>query len=428
MDQEKIRGGYLRALESSINWFLKSGIMPSQMGEKGVYEKYYLLKENPLKNSVRYAPLADQQMGDGVFSTFVRSDCCLETAYAFRLYYEVTGQPRFKQIAENLVTFTLTRLQEMDGRRRDFGAFAFGIGTDDKYIDDNGWILSILSKLYVLDGDRSVLAAAERLADWFCRNLQTDHWLHVYQRASSSWFDFPSISCNFKALYGMSDFYLLTGEERAIRTARKVTEWLLGKQLPNGRFITGYEVSQGRYFDNEPVSAPTINGACALANLYYATGEERYLKGAEGSLAWLMALQDESGAVPQADSKSRDASGKNSAQVADLVYGINWYPMACHIFGKTTGDEKVLDSGRKALDFLTRIQIKSSDAALDGVWRGSFDFRRNEWAGQNWTESNKQDEGGCFSVYSGWTNAPIAWSLAVYGTDGDFRLPQRRKG
>lgn len=422
MDQGNTGGGYLRALEALINWFLESGIMPSRMGEKGVYEKYYLLKDNPLKASVRCASFADQRMGDGAFSTFLRSDCCLETAYAFRLYYEVTGQVRFKRIAEHLVRFTLTRLQEMDGRRRDFGAFAFRIGTDDKYIDDNGRILSILSQLYVLDGDPSVLAAAEHLTDWFCRELQTDHWLHVYQRASSSWLDFPSISCNFKALYGLSDFYLLTGEERVLRTVRKVSDWLLPKQLPSGRFITGYEVSQGKYFDNEPVSAPTINAARALANLYYATGEERYRKGAEGAFSWLMALQDEGGAVPQADSESRDASEKNSTQVADLVYGINWYPIACHLFGKTTGDEKVLTSGRNALDFLTRIQIKSSDAALDGAWRGSFDFRNNEWAGQNWTASNQQDEGGCFSVYSGWTNAPIAWSLAVYGTGGDFRL------
>ena len=50
--------------------------------------------------------------------------------------------------------------------------------------------------------------------------------------------------------------------------------------------------------------------------------------------------------------------------------------------------------------------VISVAAYLFGCWHGMFDLKRQDWGGGN------RSEGGAASIYTGWTNAPLAWAVA----------------
>ena len=72
-----------------------------------------------------------------------------------------------------------------------------------------------------------------------------------------------------------------------------------------------------------------------------------------------------------------------------------------------TGDEAVREAYRKLLELLTAVQDRSDNPAFRGCWRGMYDLRAGEWGGGDLFE------GGQNSIYTGWTNAPIALGLLL---------------
>ena len=60
----------------------------------------------------------------------------------------------------------------------------------------------------------------------------------------------------------------------------------------------------------------------------------------------------------------------------------------------------------KLLDLIVNIQDRSPQAHLNGCWRGMYDLEKECWGGGD------RFEGGANSIYTGWTNAPIAWAVA----------------
>ena len=62
---------------------------------------------------------------------------------------------------------------------------------------------------------------------------------------------------------------------------------------------------------------------------------------------------------------------------------------------------------RKLLELILRIQDTAPEKQFNGCWRGMYDLEKRQWGGGN------RFEGGAGSIYSGWTNAPIASALAL---------------
>ena len=56
------------------------------------------------------------------------------------------------------------------------------------------------------------------------------------------------------------------------------------------------------------------------------------------------------------------------------------------------------------------IQCRGESPLWDGAWRGSYDVEKECWAGRA-DQNNPIDEGGMYSVYTGWCNAPNMYGL-----------------
>lgn len=70
-------------------------------------------------------------------------------------------------------------------------------------------------------------------------------------------------------------------------------------------------------------------------------------------------------------------------------------------------DRKFLPTARSLGEKLVEMQDTSPDLTFHGCWRGMFDCKERTYGGGNCYE------GGAGSIYSGWTNAPIALGMLL---------------
>ena len=66
-----------------------------------------------------------------------------------------------------------------------------------------------------------------------------------------------------------------------------------------------------------------------------------------------------------------------------------------------TGDIKYLDGAVGLADFLVSVQCDGESPLWDGAWRGAYNPENNRWEGRA-NQNNDIDEGGMYSVYTGW--------------------------
>ena len=92
--------------------------------------------------------------------------------------------------------------------------------------------------------------------------------------------------------------------------------------------------------------------------------------------------------------------------LADLIYTLNFCFVGLVL--ASFGDRDFLPSARKLGLFLAQIQDDGKEyPVLAGCWRGMYDCAAQRYGGGNCYE------GGADSIYSGWTNAPIAWAMLL---------------
>jgi hypothetical protein len=92
--------------------------------------------------------------------------------------------------------------------------------------------------------------------------------------------------------------------------------------------------------------------------------------------------------------------------LVDLVYTQNWATLGLQTLARVTGDAGYADAAARSLKLLTAIQDRSPEKHLSGCWRGLYDLDAGTWGGGDLYE------GGANSIYTGWTNAPIALAIA----------------
>ncbi|MBR4125439.1 MAG: hypothetical protein IKR13_04480, partial [Victivallales bacterium] len=94
--------------------------------------------------------------------------------------------------------------------------------------------------------------------------------------------------------------------------------------------------------------------------------------------------------------------------LADLIYTINFAFVGMVL--ASAKDARFLDLAQKLGRFLVEIQDNGAEVpALAGCWRGMYDCQAKHYGGGNLYE------GGANSIYSGWTNAPIAIGMLLLG-------------
>jgi hypothetical protein len=188
------------------------------------------------------------------------------------------------------------------------------------------------------------------------------------------------------------------GNEAYVAAARRGLTWLQAHILPTGRIRTAYELQQVE--DWRPVSSET-----AMAFKLFAIARQVLPDGdLEGPLTalgtYLLGLQDEvSGAIRNRDDSAAGASLQRDPTLTALQEAY-----------QATGDARYLGAATRLADFLARFQCRGESPLWDGGWRGSLDARTGEPRGRA-NQNNAIDEGGMYSVYAGWSAAPITYGL-----------------
>lgn len=94
------------------------------------------------------------------------------------------------------------------------------------------------------------------------------------------------------AVVALAEYKRATGSDQYMPLARKLTEWILFMQRDDGSFRHVYEVPLGIPVEDETLLYFSGEAALALARMYVVTGDERYLRGAERGLDWLVDWYD----------------------------------------------------------------------------------------------------------------------------------------
>ncbi len=325
-----------------------------------------------------------------------RPDCNFETALMFWLAAQVFENPSYHTVTGNILHYLYRRSGMRNTRYPEFplGAWRWA---NEKWIpvvwfDDNAWnaTLALLlsresSKLDVrFDLATSAMTLADCMLAAFIRQFPgRDDAASAGEYTWHGRLDSPhwgSLACMAFAA--------------ALRN---------GADTRFAEAITAYETFLNRSFDKFTTSehAYVVIGASLCAAW---TGSDDSLTTARRSADLLVARQDSvTGNIPS-EWGSEAPVGRH---LVDTIYTQNWALLGLHNLSAITGEQRYRNAFEKAFALLLRIQDPAPEKHLNGCWRGMYDLARNRWGGGN------RYEGGAASIYSGWTNAPIAIVAAM---------------
>jgi hypothetical protein len=372
-----------------------------------------------------------QHDGDQPQRLPIRADCQAESAMVLAMDWRVNGNRTSRQTASNLLDFLyfdsdLCQGDRGNPRHPSFGLIGWGsIAPSWKianYGDDNARVmLATMLAVANLKSDRW----DESLLRGLAANLRTtgklgfrgdridqpdlerNGWRHFQDR------DIINYCPPFEA-YNWACFlwaYQQTGDH-AFLDKTKTGISMTMKAFPD----------KWRWNDNSERARMLL----CLAWLVRVEDTEEHRQWASRVANELIAIQDESGAIPErfrgaegshySIPKSNEAYGtgetpllqQNGDPVSDQLYVTGFTLLAFHEAAAALHDSKISAAEDKLAKYLCRIQIHSKSLPyLNGTWFRAFDFVR--W--EPWASSG--DAGwGAWSVEAGWGQT---WTASVLG-------------
>ncbi|GAA0611571.1 hypothetical protein GCM10010174_31320 [Kutzneria viridogrisea] len=410
---------YRSMLAKAVDWYQRSGVMLGRGdGSAAVAEGF----------SSEIGP-----DGRNPFKPDIRGDGVTETAYAFQLYGQLTGNRQYTNTASNIMDQVYGRMQ-IPTQDALYGLFETrgywpGAHTPEEYVfrDDEGWI-SLLTQVYaqIVPNDRHMVQAL-RSVESLNRTARADgiqpyvgpgtdmlgvSWDFIAHLAVSPQFGSDP---HYQSMAAAALFYAYatTGAEKYLRTALNSVDFFLS-QLPN----IGMEKSRSEEYGR---------ALLVLAAAYHYTGNGKYYRVLSDFASFYARLQDPAtGAIPEWDGvnpRSNEDYGtyestviqQNGDKVTDQLYTTGFLAMNLWIAYKATGIGTFRALDLNLIDYLSRIQIQSADPTLNGTWMRAFDYGNWEYYGSG------ADVGwGPYAVETGWTNAPIMIGTLLYLLDQSF--------
>lgn len=395
---------FLNSARRSLAWFRKAPIMDGG-GRWGVGERLVLTRGNDALAKIHERFPETTSHPDGVECLEQRrSDCNFEAALLFYLAGEWLDSPPDRQTARDLLDYLYCRsglLNRMDNGLL-YGGWAWNNTRHDGltlWMDDNGWVCAIqfllarlapeLDRRYQMRHWATVLAAELRKAyersfqpeaagemndpeHLFNGRLELPHWAVPLQCALALyWETLPA-----------------GGEADAVRTdIRQYLEYILPKVKTTNSSELGYLMILG--------------GTLLWSGEFAAAGEEL----ASAVTAELSRRID---ANPYGILPAEHFEAPPGPHLADLIYTINFAFAGIALAAAKEG--RFLGIAQKLGRFLAEVQDDGAEIpTLEGCWRGMYDCQAKHYGGGNLYE------GGANSIYSGWTNAPIAIGMLLLG-------------
>ena len=385
-----------KSLAMSWQWFTKSGVMLPEDGSWGLGERVMLTAGNEAMNHIITSFPAWTPHKDYYIIEQRRADCNMQAAFLFLLMHklDILSAP-CKKTAENLLDFLYYRSGLLN-RAENSPVSGLWDWSHIKrshviYFDDDSWMLflawKIAKKYPALDRKygmkKFALLLAERLLSGAIRYFKGEADPDKEKEENSFYWQGKILLPHWGSLVCMAlaETYRETGDEKYLS------------------FIEMYEkylVENADTFTSSEFGYALIGSTCA----YTATGSKASLECAELFADKILKIMDpETGCIPSEHYEA--PSGKS---LADTIYTLNWAVLGLQNMAQI--NNKYDEAYKKLLSLLLKIQDRSRASFLYGCWRGMYDMESGKWGGGD------RFEGGANSIYTGWTNAPIAWACA----------------
>lgn len=370
----------------NIEWFLKSGIMRPASGEWGVAERIVISGNKALKMVLSAFPYYTEVRG-GFILEHRRPDCNFETAWLFAVASEALHKPELLDVAGNILDFLFRRSGLMNKSYPDLPEAVWEWSSNNLknqfYYDDNGW------------NGLLQLALAKRYPE-FDRRFHLRFWgLKL---------------CNTLANALKNEFFghaphTIIGKPELPHWGAVCCMAIAAAALETGNGEYGKVVQRYfRYLDDQFDSFNTSELAYIAMGGGIAAGlldDYTIRSTAEHATAVLLNHMKVSGNIA-----SEHYEIPNGYDLVDLIYTMNWTLLGLQEVAALTGKAIHLQGFETVSHLLIGIQDRTPDPLFKGCWRGLYDRKRGSWSGGD------LHEGGSGSIYSGWTNAPIAIALA----------------
>lgn len=395
---------YQQVISNAMGW-INTRMLTFDDGYYGIYERI--------------------RIDEHIRTNWSRPDCNAEYLRVLHNYRAVTGDESLLPLEEKIFAW-LTRIQDRGELSAWKGSFPFyvieGYLREPKvgetiYQNDNGKIIISLCRIYQQRKEERFLQMAERTAAYWMKVQQPDGTFGIQDGKNV-------VECRKGPCFVqwmISGLYLLfqiTGKEEYRESAGRGLAYLETLIHPSGRSATSYEVI--RMEEWRPVSSETGNMLYALCLAYEVTGDGSLLGKIEKTGAYLLSLQHECGGIRNCDDGCLAASLQDNKDLCDLVYTAGFTLQAFVLAYRVTKERKYLDAAIRLADFLSEIQCRGESPLWDGGWRGSYNMETKKWDGRA-NQNNPIDEGGMYSVYTGWccTNIMIGLQelMAVLGQE-----------
>lgn len=341
------------------------------------------------------------KMTDNTWKVWYRPDCNIETAYSFLKYWEQTKDIKYLQLARDIYS-SIVKLQKVDG------SFPFAhTGETAIFTNDNAEVPIFLFRMAGVDKEMAgtYINTALKCTD-FLLNIQFESgaWRIVNTTSGQS----ETAMFTAHAISALSTAYEFTQKKEQYRVAiEKALSWLNTQILEDGRIIVCSEVNSKEEWWRPPSSDQSI---CVRA---YAHAEYFLKDNPNVSIwksnrlrliSWLDKLKHESGAF--INGLGEGINGADVQFITDHVYSTAFCIEAYWWSYKVDNNPIYLETAEKALNFCKGNIFYSDKAETNGVLRGAYNLKDNNFDTSSVTQ-NGSEEGGGNMIYTGWTNAPI---------------------
>jgi hypothetical protein len=304
--------------------------------------------------------------------------------------FETLKNKKYREIAENILDFLYFRsgmLNRFPSNQDLIGTWSWSHISKVIYFDDNSWnsvIPLIISERYPelekkYEMRKWALLLVDKMAKAFMSHFQPSEGFNSTWTGNLNlphWGSLVSMA--------MAKAYEFSPHSEYKEVADKYHNYL--------------ELKKDSFIASEQAYAMIGASFC-----FRAFKDEKFGQLAEFFGDKLIGLMDvESGNIP-----AEHYEAPIGTHLADTIYTVNWALLGFQLLQSVNSKEKYRNASLKLLNLMIRIQDKSQEKYLCGCWRGMYDLKNNAWGGGDCYE------GGANSIYTGWTNAPIAICIAV---------------
>lgn len=408
------------AMYKAFNWFRNNAIY-SVDPKKGAIEGF--------ESGIDYE-------GRQMRRTWERSDCISESAMVLALDWAITGNPAKKQLASQMLDYTWSApdFRQSDPKSPLYGLCNWYERGEVFYGDDNARVIlatiiageKLGSSRWDEHALRCILANLRTAGSkGFRRNALTtlrdfnngQSWQYYHNE------DLVECAPHYQAYLWACNLwaYALTGEKVFFNNTKTAIRMTMEAYPEKLKWQNGFSGEMARMLlplaflvrveDNEENRGWLNRIAEDLLKEMQPCGAIREKLGPL-----------ENGKYPQPRSNeeygTREAAiiQENGDPSCDLLYAANWAVIGLHEAYAATGNLRFKEAEDKLVEFLCRIQVRSSKHAyLNGCWMRSFDYELWEYWGSS------ADLGwGPWCVETGWTNSWITAVLAVRQMNESF--------